>query len=133
MKKLSKKFVYSLKCKKCLITLTNKAMKSVLLSNYRIKLYSTNDPINTRRSSYTYITKTCVCLLTNIICKKCGSIVGYNIVRPCYTCLNDKNNGHLWMFDISSINYDVRINGLKILKWVNNICEGENDEEIKIR
>ncbi|WUR03236.1 protein FAM72A [Vairimorpha necatrix] len=132
--KSSFKYVYSLKCRSCCKYLSFKSMKSVLISNSKIKLFSTNYPTsNVRRSGSTYTTRSCTCLISNIICIKCLIVLGYNILVPCKLCLRNKNNGHLWMFDIKKVYYDIIIRGMRVIRWIKNIIEEYEDIEIKIR
>lgn len=126
-------FVYSISCRNCSTLLSRKAMKSVLLSNSRVRLFSSNHPtLNARPLKSTYVTRSCECVISNVKCNSCNSLVGYTIVLPCALCLRDKNNGHLWMFDLCAITSTIRIHGLKVLRWISD-AKVDDDKEIKIR
>lgn len=126
-------FVYSINCRNCSSLLSRKAMKSVLLSNSRVRLFSSNHPtLNVKPLKCTYVTRSCECIISNIKCRTCHSLVGYMIVIPCGLCLRDKNNGHHWMFDLSAITSSIRIHGLKVLRWISD-AKVDEDTELKIR
>ncbi|KAF9763071.1 Protein FAM72A [Nosema granulosis] len=125
------KFVYSISCRNCCSILSRKAMKSVLLTNTSIRLFSSNNPTpNVRALHSTYVTRSCECMISNIKCTACNSLVGYTIVSPCELCLRDKNNGHHWMFDLTAISSCIRIQGLNVLRW---ISDARIDEESELR
>ncbi|KAF5140697.1 protein fam72a [Vairimorpha ceranae] len=132
--KSTTKYIYTLKCRKCCKCLTEKSMRSVLISNNKIKLFSTNYPTdNIKKSGITYRTKSCLCLISNVICKICNIILGYTILAPCDLCLQNKNNGHLWMFSLNKVYYDIILQGNSLLIWKINECNDAKSQEIKIR
>lgn len=128
------KKLYVVRCLGCFGIVSRRAIRSVLLSNTRIKLYSTNDPTeNVRCVRNSYTTYSCQCLIEDISCRLCRVMLGYHIVSPCIMCTKAKNNGHMWMFDtgsVSSISKDVsrRMEFNDSLTFYN-----EYDHEINIR
>ncbi|EOB13442.1 hypothetical protein NBO_73g0008 [Nosema bombycis CQ1] len=126
------KFVYLLKCRVCNSILSRKAMKSVLLSNPKIKLYSSNDISKVNTCGLNYMTRSCDCVISNIKCEGCNCLIGYTILIPCLLCLKDKNNGHLWMFDMFAVTPTIQITGLNVLKWVTDNTVNE-ETELKMR
>jgi len=110
-------------------------MKSALLSNINIKLYSTNDPTKyVKCTGNNYIAYSCQCLISDTCCECCRVILGYHILRPCTLCMTNKNNGHLWMFDISSVSSNIRsMNYLRIHSDDSFMFDNEYDHEVRIR
>jgi hypothetical protein len=120
-----------LRCLSCSTTLTRRACKSVLLSDHRISLYSTSHPTrNVRPVGRSYVTHACECMVNDISCASCKVVVGYHILRACRGCLEARNNGHLWMFDVSATiagrRRELECSGF-------DIFEPEFDYEVKIR
>lgn len=96
--------VFVLKCAECDTILSYFGYKSTLLSDSYINVYSTNffsDKITCVYEAYT--SKRCRCAIRDVACVCCGLIVGYHVEQPCRRCLEEENNGHMWMFSEEQI------------------------------
>ncbi|CAO3634922.1 unnamed protein product [Cunninghamella blakesleeana] len=93
------KIVYDLFCRHCNSNVCTRGMKSILLADTHIELYSTDTPTSkTHLMEKDYLTHTCPCRIRDVACLDCGNIIGYHVVSPCKPCLSSCNNGHFWMF-----------------------------------
>ncbi|KAI7898779.1 FAM72 protein-domain-containing protein [Cokeromyces recurvatus] len=93
------KHVFKLLCQHCKTLVCARGMKAILLADKNIELYSTDVPSsNICALDKIYLTSSCHCRIQDVACLECGNIIGYHIVAPCSSCLNSRNNGHLWMF-----------------------------------
>ncbi|KAK1347843.1 FAM72-like protein [Hamiltosporidium tvaerminnensis] len=133
---LKNKSVYVLHCSDCNAVLCKRGMRAMLLADINVQLFSTDRPLDTvQLASRDYFTLSCRCMIRDVACYMCGNIVGYHVSQPCKKCLNSRNNGHLWIFDMEKIAWRKRcsIQG-SILRW-NVLCpyEIENEDEIVIR
>lgn len=91
--------VFSLACIDCNTTLSSFGYMSVLLSDQCANVYSTNFFSDKVKCVYEpYTSKKCRCAIRDVACSFCGLIVGYHVEQPCKRCLEDENNGHMWMF-----------------------------------
>lgn len=99
-----KKIFYLIRCLNCSNIVCRRALRSTLVFNTKIKLYSTNIPSRyVKCVGNSYMAYSCNCVITDTSCKCCHVILGYHILHPCSQCMQSRNNGHLWMFDINSI------------------------------
>ena len=74
-------------------------------------------------------------LLLDIKCHReiCNIILGYTSLVPCNLCLKNKKGGHLRMFSLKKVYYDVILQGNGLLIWKINECNDAKSQEIKIR
>ncbi|XP_037106904.1 protein FAM72A [Syngnathus acus] len=128
------KCVAQVNCIFCDSVLCTRGMKSVLLADSEVQLFSTDIPPN-RTVDFVascYSTESCKCALRDIACLKCGNVVGYHVVAPCKPCLLSCNNGHLWMFNSDAVSTVNRLDasGLNLLLWrdLPELDDGENEE-----
>lgn len=124
------KAVLCLHCKHCMRTLCVRAMKAILLADAKVELYSTDSkPCNVQLVLQPYRAKSCRCYICDFGCLSCGTTIGYNVVKPCSSCLDSCNNGHMWMFFKDSIFCSLRRDSkLVIINW-GQLCVPEQDTE----
>ncbi|KAL4227143.1 Protein fam72a [Mactra antiquata] len=113
--------VYSLDCLYCYSAVCDRGMKSFLIADEQVELYST-DKVDRRMVEVTdesFRTEKCRCQIQNIACLQCGNVVGYHIALPCRPCLEAQNNGHFWIFYRSATMPYPRLNieGTDTLVW----------------
>lgn len=113
--------VYTLDCQFCLSVVCNRGMKSFLIADEKIELYSTDqvDRCLVELTDEKFRTDKCRCQIQNIACLQCGNVVGYHVSMPCRPCLEAQNNGHYWMFYRSATQPQPRLNaeGTSVLVW----------------
>ncbi|XP_050413191.1 protein FAM72A [Patella vulgata] len=100
-----KKIVYNLDCNACGMTLCRRGMRAFLLSDTKIKLFSTDIPEfgAVEVVPQMLLVEKCACKQQDVACLGCGNVVGYHVALPCRKCLVSCNNGHLWMFESQSV------------------------------
>ncbi|KXS17507.1 hypothetical protein M427DRAFT_133339 [Gonapodya prolifera JEL478] len=119
------KAVCELRCKHCARMMCQRGMKAILLASskpgeLRVELFSTDSPPpGAELFGDDYTTASCRCLIRDAACLGCGNTVAYNVTKPCATCLQACNNGHLWVLHADSVSSTDRLDtsGRKILRW----------------
>lgn len=113
--------VYTLDCTYCSQKVCDRGMKSFLIADEKMELYSTDrvDRCLVDLTDEKFRTDKCRCQIQNVACLKCGNVVGYHVSLPCHHCLHSQNNGHYWMFYRSAvIPYQrMNLNGTALLVW----------------
>lgn len=122
---MSTRFVLS--CRRCKCRVSEHAVQAMLISNPKIKLFSSARCMNVLIDPRTYITRTCKCFIREILCINCVSCVGYHVTQPCLFCLRRNSNGHLFMFNFGSVRH------MEHREQGSMVVEIEREEEIRLR
>ncbi|XP_060578640.1 protein FAM72A-like [Ruditapes philippinarum] len=113
--------VYTLDCLYCMNNVCDRGMKSFLIADEQIELYSTDevDKSCVALTDEKYKADKCKCHIQVMACLQCGNVVGYHVSMPCRPCLQAQNNGHYWMFYRSATVPCPRLNthGTDTLVW----------------
>ncbi|KAH3881137.1 protein FAM72A-like [Dreissena polymorpha] len=122
--------VYLLDCVFCDSRLCERGLKSFLIADEKVELFST-DQVDRGLVELTddrFRTDRCFCQIQDIACLQCGNVVGYHVSMPCRPCLESQNNGHFWMFYRHSIipHQRVNSNGTATMIWGDFMHEKED-------
>lgn len=99
---------YILTCKSCTNTITDQAVLAMLITNPRIKLFSSKRKDSAVKiKKQVFITRTCKCFVMEMCCLNCKSPVGYHVTQPCLFCLRS-SNGHVFMYNFESVGFRMR-------------------------
>lgn len=122
--------VYKLDCNFCMNEVCYRGMKSFLIADEKIELYSTDqvDRGLVELTDEKFRTDKCRCQIQNMACLQCGNVVGYHVSMPCKPCLEAQNNGHYWMFYKSATRPLPRLNaeGTGIMVWGELLHDSED-------
>ena len=76
-----------------------------LVAKRSLSLFSTDEPppnvVHLKEKNKK--AENCLCQIKDVICNKCGSVVGYYVTKPCRICMSCENNGHFWLFNPQAI------------------------------
>ncbi|KAJ3220921.1 Protein fam72a [Clydaea vesicula] len=98
-KRYLNKSVFNLNCKNCLLKISERGMKSYLLFDSSMKFSASIDQVYNVSTINEYENINCDCLIGDLGCTGCGTVVGYEIRQPCLNCVMSNHNGHCICFD----------------------------------
>ncbi|KAM0672205.1 hypothetical protein CWI42_081280 [Ordospora colligata] len=125
---------YVIRCFGCSSIVCRRAMRSMLLLNTKIKVYSASSSTECVQCIRdVYMAYMCKCIVIDISCKCCRMVLGYYIVRPCIECTAGICSGRRWIFDTSSVKPSARKPGYMIQAHELQHFSTDYDHEIKIR
>ncbi|KAG0434744.1 Protein FAM72B [Dictyocoela muelleri] len=93
-------------CSYCKTTFTSLGIRSQLLRNPKIFLYSSITAKNTKLKSF-YRSRVCKCVFRDQLCSNCEVVVGYFVSSPCVYCLK-RSNGNRFIFDYVSVDAEIK-------------------------
>ena len=92
--------VLQLACACCRNVLSHRGMSVFLVADPASSLYSTDIPTDElRESQERKLIATCDCFALAVECSRCGTQVGYHVVRPCAICAQSDHNGMYWLLE----------------------------------
>lgn len=118
---------FVLNCRECKCRVSEWAVVAMLISNPKVKLFSSSKCMNVFISSRVYVTRACKCFIKEMFCINCLSCVGYHVTQPCLFCLRNNSNGHLFMFNFETVRYTEHRHTRS------RLLETENDVEVRLR
>ena len=111
--------VYNLYCSNCHRWVCSRG-QAVFLISTRQPLFSTDLVVEEMEAGELYKIDTCDCMIKDIQCHSCDSILGYHVIDACQSCLSGGNNGHYFMMKAEAVYGRKRAcdnNVNKLLMW----------------
>ena len=101
-------------CSDCGRLASVRGMQVSLLADTDVQLFSSDEILPTvvvREATRRPIKNACSCEICDMVCRHCGTELGYKVVGPCEDCLGAENNGHYHMFSSARLGIELRGEG----------------------